>query len=83
MMGDMRWEMGREDGRSAVVSMKASDAKSETESDSAVEQRFGKHDRSSTDAWTAGRIKSESSQGTPERPPMQTVQVARVCPSPL
>lgn len=77
--------MGWSDERSAVVSKKASDAKSESESDSAVEQRFAKHDRSSTDAWTADRIKSESSQGTPERPPSpaQTVKVARVCPSPL
>jgi hypothetical protein len=71
-----RW--GSKEGRSVVVSRKASDAKSESES--AQQQRFRKHDRSSTETW-----KSESSQGTPERPPSPTptVQVARVCPSPL
>jgi hypothetical protein len=71
-----RWD--GKDGRSVVVADNASDAK--LESDPTQQQRFRKHDRSSTETW-----KSESSQGTPERPPSPTptVQVARVCPSPL
>jgi len=52
--------MGWKEGRSVVVSKKASGAKSESESDSAVEQRFAKHDRSSTDAPMLGR-RTESS----------------------
>lgn len=54
--------MGWKEGRSAVVSKKASGAKSESESesDSAVEQRFAKHDRSSTDAPMLGQ-RTESS----------------------